>query len=80
MQTTTGTFDLLAEDASDPEPRTTRLRFGAIVRSLAQLPAARPPLAEPEEWQPTRRINRTRKLLGKLPKLGKSRHHARRLR
>jgi hypothetical protein len=80
MQTRTGTFDVLADDSSDPEPHFARLRFGAIVRTLSQAPATAPLPGEPDDWQPTRRLNRTRKLLGKLPLPGKSRRHARRIR
>lgn len=63
-------------------------RFGAIVRDLfaaaraarAPGPAARPPHADAdgdEPLAPTRRINRVRRLLGRLPVVGKSRAHTR---
>lgn len=85
MNTRSTAFDVVSDTASDHEPRIARLRFGAIVRTLAQLrrhralPPAGAPL-EAEEALPTRRFNRVRRLLGRLPHPGKSRSHARRLR
>jgi len=82
----TTTFDLPSGFVADHDPHRARLRFGAIVRALASLqagagaprPAPRP--LEDEEGQPTRRLNRIRRLLGRLPRPGKSRDHIRRLR
>lgn len=86
MSTTTGPLDLgsigLQEQESTHLPRS---RFAAIVRALDRSSgrgrAARS--AAPLEFEdalPTRRVNRARKQLGGLPKPGKSRQHARRLR
>lgn len=86
MSTTTGPLDIgstgLQEHESTHLPR---LRFAAIVRALdrssvrGRAVRSAAPL-EFEDALPTRRINRTRKLLGGLPRPGKSREHARRLR
>jgi hypothetical protein len=82
----TTTFDFPSGFVADHDPLRARLRFGAIVRALATLQAgARPPRPAPrpledEDAQPTRRLNRIRRLLGRLPKPGKSRNHIRRLR
>lgn len=82
----TTTLDLSPDLIADHDPHRARLRFGAIVRALATLPAGeRPPLPasrplEDEDALPTRRMNRIRRLLGRLPRPGKSRHHVRRLR
>jgi len=82
----TTTFDLLSGLVADHDPHRARQRFGAIVRALATLQAgAHPPRPAPrpledEDEQPTRRPNRIRRLLGRLPKPGKSRNHIRRLR
>jgi hypothetical protein len=77
------TIDLASVDLQEQESRAARRRFGAIVRTLRRLrppaPAARETL-DLDQAQPTRRLNRMRKLLGKLPRPGKSRGHARRLR
>lgn len=71
--------------STDHEPHGARRRFGAMVRTLAQLSDAAPAphgagVADFEDVLTTRRFNRVRKLLGKLPQPGKSRSHARRLR
>ena len=86
MNQHTTTFDSLSGFVADHDPHRARQRFGAIVRALATLQAgARPPRPAPrpledEAEQPTRRLNRIRRLLGRLPKPGKSRDHIRRLR
>jgi hypothetical protein len=86
MNQHTTTFDFLSGFVADHDPHRARQRFGAIVRALATLQAgARPPRQAPrpledEDEQPTRRLNRIRRLLGKLPRPGKSRDHIRRLR
>lgn len=86
MNHSTTTLDLSPDAIADHDPHRARLRFGAIVRALASLPAgARPPQPTPlpvedEAALPTRRMNRIRRLLGRLPRPGKSRHHVRRLR
>jgi hypothetical protein len=86
MNQHTTTFDFLSGFVADHDPHRARQRFGAIVRALATLQAgARPPRPAPrpledEDEQPTRRLNRIRRLLGKLPRPGKSRDHIRRLR
>lgn len=83
MNALTATLDLASTDLHEHESRAARRRFGAIVRALRRLRPAAPALQEAldlEEVQPTRRVNRMRKLLGKLPRPGKSRSHARRLR
>jgi hypothetical protein len=70
-------------DIQEHDSRAARRRFGTIVGTLRRLRPAAPALQEAldlEEVQPTRRVNRMRKLLGKLPRPGKSRSHARRLR
>ena len=85
MNTRSTALDVLSDAANDHEPHTARRRFGAIVRTLAQLrpdraplPASAPSVAD--DVLPTRRLNRMRRLLGRLPHPGKSRSHARRLR
>ena len=86
MNQHTTTFDFLSGFVADHDPHRARQRFGAIVRALATLQAgARPPRPAPrpleeEDGQPTRRLNRIRRLLGRLPRPGKSRDHIRRLR
>ena len=85
MNTRSTALDVLSDTDFHNEPHTARLRFGAIVRTLAQLRRARVPLpadaaAGAEDVLPTRRLNRMRRLLGRLPHPGKSRSHARRLR
>jgi hypothetical protein len=86
MNHSTTTLDLSPDVIADHDPHRARLRFGAIVRSLASLPpGAHAPQSAPrpledEDALPTRRMNRIRRLLGRLPRPGKSRHHVRRLR
>jgi hypothetical protein len=87
MNTRSLALDVLPDAASDHEPHSGRLRFGAIVRTLAQLrrhdprpPAGALQLPEEDAALPTRRLNRVRRLLGRLPRPGKSRNHVRRLR
>ena len=81
MSTTTGPLDIgstgLQEQESTHRPRS---RFAAIVRALDRSSVRSAAPLEFEDALPTRRINRTRRLLGSLPKPGKSRQHARRLR
>ena len=85
MDTKTGTFDILSIALQEQDPQCARLRFGAVVRTLGRIGAARAgsqqvvPM-ELDDALPTRRINRMRRLLGKLPKPGKSRNYTRRLR
>lgn len=83
MKTDSNLLDVLSDTASEHEPHTARVRFGALVRTLAQLrperarlPAGDTPVAD--DVLPTRRLNRTRRLLGRLPHPGKSRSHVRR--
>jgi hypothetical protein len=85
MNTRSTALDVLPDATFDHEPHTARRRFGAIVRALVQLRRDRVPLpgsaaADAEDVLPTRRLNRMRRLLGRLPHPGKSRSHARRLR
>ena len=84
MQRSVATFDVLSNDLQDQESHHGRSRFGAVVQSLVSLSApSRAPRIEAAEFDealPMRRVNRARRLLGKLPKPGKSRNHARRLR
>jgi hypothetical protein len=82
MNTRSTALDVLSDATFDHEPHTARRRFGAIVRTLAQLRRNRVPLAadavaDAEDLLPTRRLNRMRRLLGRLPHPGKSRRHAR---
>jgi hypothetical protein len=76
-------LDVLTDTTSEHEPHAARIRFDAIVRTLAQLRPARArllagvmPVADDE--LPTRRLNRMLRLLGRLPHPGKSRSHVRR--
>lgn len=85
MNTRSAALDVLSDVTSDHEPHTARLRFGAIVRTLEQARgdsaprlSTSPTLAD--EALPTRRPNRMRRLLGRLPHPGKSRSHVRRQR
>jgi hypothetical protein len=85
MNTRSTALDVPPDVASDHEPHTARLRFGAIVRTLAQSHPDRTRVAAgaaavADDVLPTRRLNRMRRLLGRLPHPGKSRSHARRLR
>jgi hypothetical protein len=85
MNTRSTALDVLSDATFDHEPHTARRRFGAIVRTLAQLRRARAPLpanaaADADDVLPTRRLNRIRRMLGRLPHPGKSRSHARRIR
>lgn len=83
MTAHTTTLDLVSAELQEQDSRAARRRFGAIVGALARLRPARPAMQQAvdlDEVQPTRRVNRIRKLLGKLPWHGKSRAHARRLR
>ena len=81
---TTTPSDLLMR--GDTRARTAPQRFGAIVRTLAEIsgraatPVPQAVLLDPDAVLPTRRLNRMRKLLGPLPSPGKSRMHTRRLR
>ena len=85
MNSHTTTSDLLMH--GDTHSRTAPQRFGAIVRTLAEIsgraatPIAPAVLLDQDAVLPTRRLNRMRKLLGAvLPSPGKSRMHTRRLR
>ena len=85
MKTRSNLLDVLSDATSEHEPHTARVRFGAIVRTLAQLRMARARrlvavTAVADDALPTRRLNRTRRLLGRLPHPGKSRSHVRRYR
>jgi hypothetical protein len=62
------------------ESKVARRRFGAIVSALTGLSPLRAADAPEEALAPTRRVNRIRRLLGKLPVAGKSRQHTRPLR
>lgn len=86
MSTTTGPLDIGPIGLQEQElTHLPRARFAAIVRALdraserGRAVRGATPL-DFEDALPTRRVNRTRKLLGGLPKPGKSRQHARRLR
>ena len=74
----------MPRDAQGDEPHA-QLRFAAIVRALAALAAPRPPAAPAPSEElpdvPTRRVNRLRRMLGRIRRRplqgGKSRQHAR---
>lgn len=79
------TFEAPTLTLPDTEPVRARRRFAAIVRALATLarspfvPAFAPaPRRELEFAGPLRRPNRLRRLLGRIPRPGKSRQHTRR--
>ena len=84
MSTRTGTIDAFTLNLPDGEPVRAHRRFAAIVRTLAALtmkrPVAPPALAPgaAELAGPMRHPNRIRRLLGRIPRPGKSRQHARR--
>ncbi|MCU0769282.1 MAG: hypothetical protein MUD07_07850 [Burkholderiaceae bacterium] len=87
MTTRSIPFEALTLTLPDSEPVRARRRFAAIVRALATLaqsPFARvsapaqAPRREPEFAGPLRRPNRLRRLLGRIPRPGKSRQHTRR--
>lgn len=81
MSTTTGPLDIGSTGLQEHElTHLPRSRFAAIVRALDRSSVRSAALLEFEDALPTRGVNRTRKLLGSLPKPGKSRQHARRLR
>ena len=85
MNSRSSALDVLSDATSDHEPHTARRRFGAIVRTLAQLRPDRAlrsasAASVTDEVLPLRRPNRMRRLLGRLPHPGKSRSHARRRR
>jgi hypothetical protein len=84
MSSHTDTIDVFTLRLPDSEPVRAHRRFAAIVRALAGLtmkrPAA-PPAVAPAAAElagPMRRPNRIRRLLGRIPRPGKSRQHARR--
>jgi hypothetical protein len=84
MSSRNPTLVVLADRSSGRETRRPRARFRAIVASLVQ-PSSPPAerrfdLGDFDASVPMRRLNRTRRLLGKRPVPGKSRQHARRLR
>jgi hypothetical protein len=85
MTTRSFTLEALTLTLPDSEPVRARRRFAAIVRALATLAhspfvraAAPAPRREPEFAGPLRRPNRLRRLLGRIPRPGKSRQHTRR--
>jgi hypothetical protein len=89
MSTSLTAFLVLPEPRDAPaDDRHALQRFAAIVRALASLAAARPPAAAAGEpvaaedvEMPTRRLNRLRRMFGRLRRRpmqgGKSRRHTR---
>jgi hypothetical protein len=77
MTTRTAVLTGPALRPADDDRQQARRRFGAIVSALTALAPLRAPEPPDDALARTRRINRIRRLLGKLPVGGKSRQHTR---